>query len=163
MEKTVLVPVADGSEELETVAIVDVLRRAGAQVVIAAVKDMTITGSKEVKLMADRKLQDCLGEVFDLIVLPGGMPGAENLRDSQDLIRLLKGQEGAGRYYAAICASPVVVLHPNGLLREKRFPATPVLLREYARARFRAILSWLMETSLRAGGPAQPLHLPSPW
>ncbi len=125
MEKRVLVPVADGSEELETVAIVDVLRRAGATVVVAGVKDVAISGSKGIKLIADAKVSDCLHELFDLIALPGGMPGAEHLRDSPELIALLKGQEGAGRLYAAICASPAIVLYPHGLLRDKRFTCHP--------------------------------------
>lgn len=125
MEKTVLVPVADGSEELETVAIVDVLRRVGAKVIVAAVKDLTITGSKGMKVIADARLSECLHEVFDLIALPGGMPGAEHLRDSPDLIGLLKDQEAAGRLYAAICASPAVVLYPNDLLRDRRFTCHP--------------------------------------
>ncbi len=125
MERNCLVPVADGTEELEAVAIIDVLRRAGANVIVAALKDTVITGSKGVKLMADRLLSDCASETFDLIALPGGMPGAGNFRDSPPLIDLLKRQAGEGRLYAAICASPAVVLHPHGLLRGRRFTCHP--------------------------------------
>lgn len=125
MEKNCLVPVADGSEELETVAIVDVLRRAGANVVIAAIKDMVVTGSKGVKLIADRLLADCAHETFDLIALPGGMPGAGHLRDSALLVGLLKRQLDEGRLCAAVCASPAIVLHPHGLLRGRRFTCHP--------------------------------------
>jgi len=125
MERNVLVPVADGSEELETVAIVDVLRRPGANVTIAAVKELVVTGSKGMKLVADRLLSDCARETFDLIALLGGIPGAERLRDSAGLIALLKRQADEGRLYAALCASPVVVLHPHGLLRGKRFTCHP--------------------------------------
>ena len=125
MEKSVLVPVADGSEELETVAIVDVLRRAGAKVTLAAVKEPTITGSKGVKLIADGRLAEYVHEVFDLIALPGGMPGAEHLRNSPQLIAMLTDQADAGRIYAAICASPAVVFHSFGLLRGKRFTCHP--------------------------------------
>lgn len=124
--KMVLVPVADGSEELEAVAIVDVLRRAGANVTIASVTDdMVLTGSKGVKLVADRLLSDCAHETFDLIALPGGMPGAEHLRDSPDLTGLLKNQADEGRLYAAVCASPAVALCPHGLLQGKRFTCHP--------------------------------------
>ena len=125
MARNVLVPVADGSEELETVAIVDVLRRAGANVVLAAVKELVVTGSKGVKLVADRLLSDCASEAFDVIALPGGMPGAERLRDSAVLVALLKRQADEGRLYAALCASPAVALHPHGLLRGKRFTCHP--------------------------------------
>jgi 4-methyl-5(b-hydroxyethyl)-thiazole monophosphate biosynthesis len=117
--------VADGSEELETVAIVDVLRRAGAKVMVASVNELTVRASKGVNLMADSLLSDCSREVFDLIALPGGMPGAEALRDSALLVALLKRQADEGRFYAAICASPAVALHPHGLLRGKRFTCHP--------------------------------------
>ena len=125
MERNVLVPMADGSEELETVAIVDVLRRAGAKVVIASLKEPAVMGSKGVKLVADGLLSDYTHETFDLIALPGGMPGAERLRDSAVLVALLKRQADEGRLYAAICASPAVALHPHGLLRGKRFTCHP--------------------------------------
>lgn len=125
MEKNVLVPVADGSEELETVAIVDVLRRAGAKVTVAAVKELMITGSKGVIFMADRLLSECVRETFSLIALPGGMPGAEHLRDAKSLIAMLKTQAEQGRLSGAICASPAVVLHSHGLLRGKRFTCHP--------------------------------------
>jgi len=125
MAKYVLVPLADGSEELEAVAIVDVLRRAGANVVLAAVNDLVVTASKGTRLMADRLLFDCSRETFDLIALPGGMPGAEKLRDSKVLIDLLKRQADEGRPYAAICAAPAVALHPHGLLQGKRFTCHP--------------------------------------
>jgi protein deglycase len=132
MEKMVLVPVADGSEELETVAIVDVLRRAGANVTIAGVKELMVTGSKGVKLAADRLLCECAYEVFDLIALPGGIPGAEHLRDSPALIALLKSQADEGRLYAAVCASPAVALQPHGLLRGKRFTCHPNFIQDVA-------------------------------
>lgn len=125
MERSVLVPVADGSEELETVAMVDVLRRAGATVTIAAVNDLIVTGSKGLRFVADRRLSDCLTDIFDLIALPGGMPGAEHLRDSGQVTSLLKQQAAAGRLYAAICASPAIVFHPHGLLHGKRFTCHP--------------------------------------
>ncbi len=125
MEKSVLVPMANGSEELETVAIVDIVRRAGASVVLASVNELTVRGSKGVSFVADRLLSDCVHEVFDLIALPGGMPGAEALRDSSILIDLIRRQAREGRFYAAICASPAVVLYPLGLLEGKRFTCHP--------------------------------------
>lgn len=136
MEKSVLVPVADGSEELETVAIVDVLRRAGAHVTIAAVKDLGITGSKGIKLIADGRVDECVHQVFDLIALPGGMPGAEHLRDSPELIMMLKHQADEGRLYAAICASPAVVFHSHGLLRGRRFTCHPNFVERVPQDRF---------------------------
>ena len=85
MSKKVLVPVADGCEEIETVCIIDVLRRAGAEVTVASVDGLEITASRGVKLVADRLIGECADTAYDLIALPGGMPGAEHLRDSAEL------------------------------------------------------------------------------
>jgi len=117
MSKTVLVPIADGTEELEAVTIIDILRRAGAEVTVASVGELQITASRGVKITADCSIEDCKEKEYDLIALPGGMPGAEHLRDSSTLIDLLKAQKEAGKWYAAICAAPVVALQPHGLLK----------------------------------------------
>lgn len=82
MQKTVLVPVADGTEELEAVAIIDILRRAGAAVTVASVSgNRQITASRGIVLVADALIEDCVEMEFHLVVLPGGIPGAEHLRD----------------------------------------------------------------------------------
>jgi 4-methyl-5(b-hydroxyethyl)-thiazole monophosphate biosynthesis len=121
----VLVPIANGSEELEAVSIIDILRRAGASVTIASVHERQITASRGTKLVADKLISECVDNTYDLIALPGGMPGAEHLRDSEDLEKLLKRQQQEGRLYAAICASPVVVLHHHGLLAGRRATCAP--------------------------------------
>ena len=123
--RNILVPVADGSEELEAVAIVDVLRRTGARVVFTSVDGLQVTASKGVKLVADCLLTECLDEIYDLIVLPGGMPGAEHLRDAKELTAMLQKQRKEGRLYAAICCAPAVVLYPHGLLEGHRFTCHP--------------------------------------
>lgn len=116
MAQKVLVPIADGSEEIEAVCIIDTLRRAGAEVTVASVGKLQVTASRGVKLVADVLIADCAGQTYDCIALPGGMPGAEHLRDSAELIGLLKQQKQTGRLYGAICASPAVALYPHGLL-----------------------------------------------
>jgi 4-methyl-5(b-hydroxyethyl)-thiazole monophosphate biosynthesis len=125
MNKKILVPIADGSEELEAVAIIDILRRAGADVVVASVDQLQITASRGVKIVADRLISECVNETYDLVALPGGMPGAEHLRDCDELIRMLKRQREEGRLYAAICASPAVVFQPHGLLEQRRATCHP--------------------------------------
>ena len=125
MAKRALVPIADGSEEIEAVCIIDILRRAGMEVVVASVDDLQITASRGVKLMADAFITECTEETFDLIALPGGIPGAEHLRDSTELVGMLKKQKQAGRLYAAICASPAVVFQPHGLLAGKKATCHP--------------------------------------
>lgn len=116
MAKKVLVPIADGIEEIETVCIIDILRRAEADVTVASVGDIQILASRGVKIVADVKIDDCKGQNYDLIAVPGGLPGAEHLRDSSVLIEMLKEQKEQGRFYAAICASPAMVLQYHGLL-----------------------------------------------
>jgi 4-methyl-5(b-hydroxyethyl)-thiazole monophosphate biosynthesis len=116
MAKKVLVPIADGSEEIEAVCIIDTLRRGGAELTVASVGALQVTASRGVKIVADARIVDCVGRTYDCIALPGGMPGAEHLRDSAELIGMLKEQKQAGRLYAAICASPAVALQPHGLL-----------------------------------------------
>lgn len=125
MSKTALVAVADGTEELEAVTMIDVLRRAKAEVAVASVSQLNITASRSVKLVADCLIDDCKDKTFDLIALPGGLPGAEHLRDSKTLIEMLKKQKQAGRLYAAICASPAVALVPHGLLDDKKATGHP--------------------------------------
>ena len=125
MTKTVLVPVADGTEEIEAVTIIDVLRRAGADVIVASVGNMQITASRGVKILADCLIDDCRDRDFDLVVLPGGMPGATHLRDSEVLKEILLRQHAAGNLYGAICAAPAVVLEPHGLLLDHRATCHP--------------------------------------
>ena len=125
MSRQVLVPIADGSEEIEAVCIIDVLRRAGASVTVASVGGLQVTASRGVKLVADTLISECADKTFDLIALPGGMPGAEHLRDSRELTEMLKRQQKEGRLYGAICASPVVVLLHHGLLKGKMATSHP--------------------------------------
>jgi 4-methyl-5(b-hydroxyethyl)-thiazole monophosphate biosynthesis len=125
MSKQVLVPIADGTEEIEAVCIIDVLRRAGADVTVAAVDGLQVTASRGVKLVADVLITECEDRIYDLIALPGGMPGAEHLRDSKELIEILKQQQRQGRLYGAICASPAVVLKYHGLLDGRKATSHP--------------------------------------
>jgi len=125
MPKRVLVPIASGTEEIEAACIIDTLRRAGADVTVASVGELQITASRGMKLVADARISDCMDQTYDCIALPGGMPGAEHLRDSAPLIEKLKQQKQAGRLYGAICASPAVVLQPHGLLAKVKATCYP--------------------------------------
>ena len=125
MSKKVLVPIANGTEEIEAACIIDTLRRAGAEVTVASVDDLQVTASRGMKLVADARISDCMSQTYDCIALPGGMPGAEHLRDSAPLIEKLKQQKLAGRLYGAICASPAVVLQAHGLLAKVKATCFP--------------------------------------
>ena len=125
--KKVLVPIADGVEDIETVTIIDILRRAQIDVTVASIYNdrKDIIASRRTKIRADKKLNEITNEDFDLVALPGGLPGAENLRDSEILIKKLKDQNESGKLYAAICASPVYVLQTHGLLEGKNATCFP--------------------------------------
>jgi protein deglycase len=119
---TVLVPIADGSEEIETTTIIDILVRAGCAVTVARAGDgatsKSVVCSRFVKITADKYIKECEHETYDLIALPGGMPGAEHLRDCSVLDALLKKQHDKSALIAAICAAPAVVLSSKGLLKK---------------------------------------------
>ncbi|MHC4122629.1 MAG: DJ-1 family glyoxalase III [Planctomycetota bacterium] len=135
MVKKVLVAVADGTEELEAVTIIDVLRRADVNVTVASVGQKQIIASRSVNLVADAVISDCAGKEYDLIVLPGGLPGAEYLRDCSELVEMLRKQKQAGKFYAAICASPAVILQHHGLLEGKKATCYPSLISQLDNAR----------------------------
>ena len=127
-QKRVLVPIADGSEEIETSCITDTLVRAGAEVTVASVEaTTTCTMSRGLKIVADVLVTDLGNDEFDLVALPGGMPGAERLRDSDALDAILRKQDARQAPLAAVCASPAVILKSKGILRSRAtcYPAPP--------------------------------------
>lgn len=125
-EINVLVPVANGTEEIEAVTIIDTLVRSGAKVTVASVSsDKNVICSRGVKLQADVLIGECLSNNWDIIVCPGGMPGAEHLRDSKELTDLLNTQALQNKYIAAICASPAIVLATHNLLGNKSATCYP--------------------------------------
>lgn len=112
----VLIPVANGSEEMEVLVTADVLRRAKADVVVASAEEVVVA-RHGTRIVADALLQDAAGQQFDLIVVPGGMPGVKTtLADKVELMALLKEHAAAGRAYGAIGAATAQVLEPHGLI-----------------------------------------------
>ncbi len=149
---SVLVPLPAGFEELETVAPVDVLRRAGAEVTIAALgPERTVAGRNGMVLVADALLADRLGADYDLVLLPGG-PGVKLLRADPALRAALQRQAAAGRWLAAICAAPTVLLDA-GLLAGRRYTAHPSVAGElpHILATERVVVDGHLVTSRGAG------------
>ncbi|XAR59445.1 hypothetical protein NMG60_11015287 [Bertholletia excelsa] len=127
--KKVLVPIGFGTEEMEAVIMVDVLRRAGAHVTVASVEpQLEIKASGGTRLIADTSISTCSDEIFDLVALPGGMPGSVRLRDCEILRKITSKQAEEKRLYGAICAAPAVTLLPWGLLRKKQMTCHPAFM-----------------------------------
>lgn len=120
----VLVPLAQGCEELEAITIIDLLRRAKIEVVSAGLTVDTVTCSRGVVIVPDVALENILDQHFDMIVLPGGLPGADYLEDDIRIRQLLHNIQQQGGYVAAICAAPKV-LASAGLLADKRATSYP--------------------------------------
>lgn len=123
----VLVPLADGCEELEAVTIIDLLRRAGIEVTTAGLKPGIVTASRGVQLVPDTTLEAALAADYDMVVLPGGMPGAGHLKEDARVLALLKKMAAAGKYTAAICAAPMV-LAEAGVLAGRQATSYPGFL-----------------------------------
>lgn len=121
---SVLVPLAHGVEELEAVTIIDLLRRAGVEVVSAGLAEGPVKASRGVVLVPDMSLDDALGREYDMIVLPGGGPGSAALANDARVISVLQSMAQAGRFTAAICAAPKALARA-GLLDGRRVTSFP--------------------------------------
>ena len=123
----VLVPLAQGCEELEAVTIIDLLRRAKIEVVTAGLNDEPVVASRGVRLIPDISIDDAIDQNFDMIVLPGGLPGAEHLDNDPRIKSLLKKMANDEKYTAAICAAPKVLANA-GILSNKKATSYPGFL-----------------------------------
>jgi 4-methyl-5(b-hydroxyethyl)-thiazole monophosphate biosynthesis len=123
----VLVPLAEGCEELEAVTIIDLLRRADIDVVTAGLQEGAVTASRGVGLVPDTTLDAALQDEYDMVVLPGGLPGAEHLENDARVTELCKKMVDSGKFAGAICAAPVV-LAKAGVLSGKRATSYPGFL-----------------------------------
>jgi len=124
MMKRILVPLAEGFEEIEAITIIDLLRRAGAEVVVAGLDKRNVEGSHGLKVVADTVLDEVLEDSFEMVVLPGGVPGAPNLMSDKRVLQLLKDQAAEHKTSAAICAAPAV-LQEAGLTKDMKITSHP--------------------------------------
>lgn len=120
----VLVPLAQGCEELEAVTIMDLLVRAGIKVTSAGLDELPVTASRGTRLIPDTTLAQIMDQSFDMIVLPGGQPGADHLQDDARIQTLLKQHAQDNKFIAAICAAPKA-LAAAGLLDHIKATAYP--------------------------------------
>lgn len=129
-----LVPIANGTEDIEAVTVIDVLRRAQVEVTVASIEhDLTVTLAKGCKLTADVAMSECKKESYDLVAVPGGSQGAAALAKNKILIEKLKDNRSNRRWYAAICAAPAMVLAAHDLLEGKRATCYPAFKNQLPR------------------------------
>lgn len=107
--KKVLVPLAPGFEEIEATTVIDILRRAGAEVIVAGTVEGPIEGRSRIKVLADDTIDSSIGKDFDMVALPGGAVGAQNLRKDPRVKKILEDLHKRGRLVTAICAAPAVL------------------------------------------------------
>jgi len=119
---------AQGCEELEAVTVIDLLRRADIEVVTAALAEGPVRCSRGTVLLADTLLDAVMETPFDMLVLPGGLPGATHLEADERVQRLLKRHQAEGRFAAAICAAPKVLARA-GLLAGRTATSYPGALK----------------------------------
>jgi 4-methyl-5(b-hydroxyethyl)-thiazole monophosphate biosynthesis len=120
----VLVPLAEGFEEIEAVTIVDVLRRAGLSVQVAGLVPGTVRGAHGIELVPDTTLERVASASVSALVLPGGMPGTTHLMQDARVLALVRELDAAGRMVAAICAAPMV-LSAAGILAGRSVTSYP--------------------------------------
>lgn len=124
---SVLVPLAQGCEELEAITITDLMVRAGINVVTAGLDDQPVLAARGTKIIPETQINKVTDRQFDMVVLPGGLPGADHLRDDQTVQMILKKHAAENKYIAAICAAPKA-LAEAGLLDNKTATSFPGVL-----------------------------------
>lgn len=122
----VVVPLAEGFEEIEFSTIVDILRRAGIDVTVAGLKEGIIDGAHGIGVTADTLIDKVGADDFDVIILPGGHPGFVNLGKSERVLKLVRGMFDRNKYVTAICGAPSV-LSKAGVIQGKRATIFPGL------------------------------------
>ncbi len=120
----VLVPLANGCEELEAITITDLLVRAGISVTTAGLDNKPVTASRGTRIIPDTSIDEVINNTYDMIVLPGGLPGADYLRDDDRIQQILKRHSQQNKFLAAICAAPKA-LAAAGLLDGKTVTSYP--------------------------------------
>lgn len=122
--KKVIVVLAEGFEEGESLETVDILRRCGIECITASIKEEAVTGCNGIRVLADTLFTKVNLDAYDMLVLPGGMPGALNLKNDENVIQAVRTFMEQGKYVAAICAAPMV-LKEAGVSRGRTLTSYP--------------------------------------
>jgi len=123
----VILFLADGFEEIEAITVVDVLRRAAIKCDICGLNSVTVKGAHGIEVKCDKIFEKINDSEYDALVLPGGMPGAQNLKENEKLLKLVNSFYKQGKIVAAICAAPMV-LDAAGIIKGKTITSYPGLV-----------------------------------
>lgn len=129
MTKHAAVMIAPGCEEIEALTPVDVLRRLGVDVDMVGLFDLDVMGAHGIQLKCDQVMSDHLLD-YDIVIFPGGSKGAENLRDSDELMHLIQQRNAQGKWNAAMCAGPMALAR-FGLLDHHRYTCFPGVEKDF--------------------------------
>jgi len=130
MDKRALIVLAEGFEEIEAIIPIDVLRRASVDVTTSCLGVKSVTGAHGIEIWADTALED-YEYLPDVVIFPGGIPGAENLARSAEVKKMIKRVSSEKRLIAAICAAPALVLAPTGILNGREATCYPGLEKDF--------------------------------
>lgn len=150
----VMVIIADGFEEIEAVSVIDILRRAQIETDAVSLGGDSVKSSRGLTIVPDKKVQDINSGEYDMIVLPGGMPGAKNINESADVEKILKKFAAEEKFIAAICAAPFV-LAEKGILKgcmATSYPSFKEIVEKYSDYQDAAIV--VDENIVTSRGPA---------
>jgi 4-methyl-5(b-hydroxyethyl)-thiazole monophosphate biosynthesis len=120
----ILMPLTEGFEEIEAIAVIDILRRAEIEVVVAGLKEGLVEGAHKVKVLPDISLEKIDSGDFDGVILPGGYPGYVNLGKDERILNIVREMDKAGKYVAAICCAPYVLIKA-GVLQGRKATVSP--------------------------------------
>ena len=145
---------ADGFEEIEALSVVDILRRAGVAISTCSIMDENhVKGSHNITVISDLNIRDIDEKNYDVFILPGGMPGAKNLKENKNVIKIIKNAFNEKKLIAAICAAPIVLLEA-GILKDKNATSYPGFLNENADYNFLEDTIVIDENIITSRGPA---------
>ena len=151
--KKILVMLAEGVEEVEALTVVDVVRRAGVKCDTCSLGEKEVTSSHNVKIIADKNINDNDIKDYDGIVCPGGIPGAPNLRDNEKVIETIKSFYKEGKLVAAICAGPIVLARA-GVTEGKKVTSYPGFKKDLGNCDYKEDLVVRDENIITSRGPA---------
>ena len=133
--KRAAIVLTTGFEEIEAIAPMDILRRAGVEVDIVGVSANVATGSHDLTISTDKELLNVMNDLYDVLILPGGMPGAKLLKNHQAVQEFVKLHFDAGKLIAANCAAPIAI-EMSGALKDRNYTCYPGFEKQIADGHF---------------------------